>query len=57
MEANKNKLILYIDWQSQPARAVMSLVELNQIPVEVREVSLMGREHLEPEFVKINPLK
>ena len=33
------------------------MCKLNDIPVEIKEVSIMNRDHLEPEYVKINPLK
>ena len=46
-----------MDHGSQPSRAVLSLCMLNSVPVEVKEVSIMSRDHLEPEYVKINPLK
>ena len=35
---SERKLIIYVDWVSQPARAVVSFCKLNNIPFEAKEV-------------------
>ncbi len=49
------KITLYIDWASQPSRAVMSFCDLNNIPYEIKEVRIFKGEHKTPEFLQINP--
>ncbi len=56
MESNK-KIILHIDWNSAPARAVMSFCKLTNIPFEVKEVSVAKQEMYKKDFEKINKAK
>ena len=48
-------ITLYIDWASQPSRAVMSFCEVNKIPYQIKEVRIFKGENKSPEFLKINP--
>ena len=49
------KVQVYIDWASQPSRAVLSLCRLNDIPHEVVEVRIAKGDHKKEAFLKINP--
>ena len=49
------KITLYIDWASQPSRAVVSLCEVNKIPFEIKEVRIFKGENKSPEYLLINP--
>ncbi len=41
MDPYKNKkLAVYIEWNSQPSRAVLAFCKLNKIPIEIKEVRL-----------------
>ena len=52
------KLILYIDYRSQPARALMSFCQKNGISAELQEILMFKGEHMKPPFsVKVNPAK
>lgn len=57
IKIEKMVLKIYIDFISQPSRAILSFLLLNQIPFELIEIQLMKGEHLTPEFEKINPVK
>ncbi len=48
---------LYIDYISQPARAVLALCKFNNIPHEVVEVRVFRNQQNESSFAKINPLR
>ncbi|KAK7929802.1 hypothetical protein WMY93_006197 [Mugilogobius chulae] len=50
-------LELFLDMFSQPCRSVYMFAKKNNIPVEVRTVSLMNGEHYTEEFGKINPIR
>ena len=51
----ERKLIVYVDWVSQPCRAVISFCRLNNIPHDVKEVRVFKFQHMDDEFTKINP--
>ena len=53
----KVKLTLFVDFASQPARAVIAFCRLNQIEHEIKIVELMKGEHLKGESAKKNPAK
>lgn len=46
---------LNLMWQSPPCRAVMYLIEHDQLPVEYNVVDLMKGEHMTPDNLKENP--
>ena len=48
-------MIIYVDWVSQPARAVVSFCRLNNIPFEAREIRIFKMQHMTDEYAKINP--
>ncbi|CDW72288.1 glutathione s-transferase domain-containing protein [Stylonychia lemnae] len=48
-------LILYGDYGSQPTRAVFCFLTINKIPFTYKEVSILHRDHLKPEYRKIHP--
>jgi len=48
-------LTLYIDYLSQPSRAVLAFCLFTKIDFEIKEISVMKGEHLKPEYKKINP--
>ena len=50
-------LKVFYDLMSQPCRALIMFLKLNNIPFESRIVALRKGEHLMPEFTKINPLQ
>ena len=50
-----SQLILYIDWASQPSRAIVAFCRLNKIPHQVVETRIAKGDHKSPEFLKINP--
>ena len=47
-------LKLYIDWVSQPCRAVVVLCKALHIPHEIVEVRLFKGQHFAPDFNKIS---
>ncbi len=47
---------LYMDYMSQPSRAVWAFCLLNKIPTQVHEVRISKLEMKSPEFKKINPM-
>ena len=52
------KLILYIDFRSQPARALIAFCRLNGIQAELKEIILFKGEHMKPPFsTEVNPAK
>ena len=55
MDSNR-KLVIYVDWASQPARAVVSLCRLNGISHDVKEVRIFKKENHTEEYGKINPI-
>lgn len=58
MAAPKEQPIhLYIDYISQPARAVLALCKFNNIPIEIHEVRVFKGDQFSDEFTKINELK
>ena len=48
-------LKLYVDAMSQPARAVMSFCNLNNIQFEQHNIKIAKNEQRSPEFLAINP--
>ena len=48
-------LTLYIDYLSQPSRAILLLCLMNKIPHSVKEIKVMQLEQYDKEFKKINP--
>ena len=49
-------ITLYIDYISQPSRAVLNVIEFGQIPgIAIKEVLIMNMEQRDDEFAKINP--
>jgi len=55
MQSSDDKLVLYGDYQSQPSRAIFAFCLLNNIPHEVRLVSVTGLEQYSKDFKKVNP--
>jgi hypothetical protein len=51
----EDDLTLYIDFGSQPSRAVYCFLKINKIPFKLHQVSIMNMEHRKPEYRKINP--
>jgi len=51
------KLTLFIDYRSQPARAIMGLCQLNGIEHERKEVLMWKGEHMKEPFITVNPAK
>lgn len=47
---------LYIDYISQPSRAVLAFCTMNSLPVHVVETRINKLEHRTEEFAKINPM-
>ncbi|XP_041455858.1 glutathione S-transferase theta-1-like [Lytechinus variegatus] len=47
---------VYVDYSSQPSRAILIFLKNTKIPFEIEEVNLMEGDHQKPEFVKITPL-
>jgi len=57
-KTNSNKPIkLYIDYISQPARAVLALCKFNNIPHEVVEVRVFRNQQKTSSYAQINPLQ
>lgn len=52
---NSSTLTAYIDFGSQPSRAVFVYLKLSKIPFTLKEMSLMNLDHRSPEYRKINP--
>ncbi|GIX77457.1 glutathione S-transferase theta-1 [Caerostris darwini] len=50
-------LRLYYDLMSQPCRAMVIFMKMNNIPFESRLVALRKGEHFTPEFTKLNPFQ
>ncbi|KAK7929801.1 hypothetical protein WMY93_006196 [Mugilogobius chulae] len=50
-------LELFLDMNSQPCRSVYMFAKKNNIPVEVKTVSLRNGEQFTEEFVKVNPIR
>lgn len=46
---------LYMDWLSQPSRAVAIFCEITKIPVDISEVKILKRQVRSAEFKKLNP--
>ncbi|CAG9323626.1 unnamed protein product [Blepharisma stoltei] len=50
-----NRVILYMDYISQPCRAVLAYMMINQIPYEIREIRIFKGQTLTDEFKAISP--
>ncbi|CAD8059353.1 unnamed protein product [Paramecium primaurelia] len=48
---------LYIDWISQPSRAVKAVLDILKVPHEVKALKIQFDEHKSPEFTAIHPLQ
>ena len=48
-------LKVYIDWMSQPSRAVIAFLLMNKIPHEIVETKIAEGKTRTPEFKKVNP--
>jgi glutathione S-transferase len=46
---------LYIDYMSQPCRAILIFCGLAKIPIEITEVNLSSGAHLKPPCSTLNP--
>ena len=51
------KLILYVDFMSQPSQALIAFCRMNGIKHEIRKVSVLKAEFKSKEFTKINPAR
>ena len=51
------KILLYIDFASQPSRAVASFCDMAKIPFTLMPIRLAKGEGRTEEFKKINPLQ
>ncbi|XP_036619967.1 glutathione S-transferase theta-2-like [Trichosurus vulpecula] len=50
-------LKLYLDFISQPCRAVYLFAKVNRIPFEVQSVQIFQGQHMTDDFAKVNSLK
>ncbi|CAN6579155.1 unnamed protein product [Malus baccata var. baccata] len=50
------KLKVYVDRLSQPSRAILIFLKVNGIEFEEIKMDISKRQHLSPEFKKINPM-
>nr|WEU75081.1 GSTe1 [Sitodiplosis mosellana] len=50
-----NKLVLYNLDISPPVRSVKIIAKLLGLELEIRDIDMLGREHLKEPFIKINP--
>lgn len=50
-------LKLYMDYISQPSRAILAFLLINKIPHEVVETRIIEGKQRTPEYTKINPFK
>ena len=51
------KLILWIDFGSQPSRALIAFCRLNHIDHELKEISIFRGEHMKEPYILVNPAK
>jgi glutathione S-transferase len=51
------KLKLYFDHASQPSRAVWTICKFGKLDIELHEKRVIRKDHLDPEILKLNPLK
>jgi len=56
-KVSQEPITLYLDYLSQPSRAVLAFCLFNKIPHKIEEVHILQGQHLKPRFSKINPLK
>lgn len=52
---SQNDLTLFGDFGSQPTRAIYCFLRINKIPFHFKEVLILFRDHLKPEYRKISP--
>jgi len=50
-------LKIFMNYHSQPSRAVLALCLFNKIPFTLEEVDIYKAVHFKPDFKKINPLR
>eukprot|EP00347_Sterkiella_histriomuscorum_P004098 403361759 len=55
MEQDQKKIILYIDWASQPSRSVVAFCKINKIPHELKIIRVGKGQHLTEDYQKISP--
>jgi len=48
---------IWMNYKSQPSRAVVAFILFNKIPFTLEEVDIFKAVHFKPEFKKINPLR
>jgi len=53
----ESKLTLYIDYGSQPSRAVLAFCFFNNISHVAKEISVMSGDHKKPEYKEVNPFE
>ncbi|KAL4491377.1 hypothetical protein ABPG72_008033 [Tetrahymena utriculariae] len=46
---------IFIDWISQPSRAVVTYCLIENIPHEIIQIKVNALEHRKPEYIQINP--
>ena len=51
------KLLLYVDFGSQPARAITAFCKLNEIDHEIKLIAMRKREHMKEPYISINPTR
>ena len=57
MNSSEAPITVYLDYMSQPSRAVLALLKFNNIPHRVVAIRVQKGEHLTPEYQKVNPLQ
>ena len=50
-----NQITIYVDWASQPSRAVAAFCKMANIPHQLKLVRVGKLQHREEEYIKINP--
>ncbi|XP_030847844.1 glutathione S-transferase theta-1-like [Strongylocentrotus purpuratus] len=48
---------VYIDFQSQPCRALVIFLKNTKIPFEIKAIGITRGDHKKPEFGKVTPLQ
>lgn len=47
---------LYMDYLSQPSRAVLAFCKIAKVPIEVHEIKVISKDIRSEEYKKINPM-
>lgn len=47
---------LYLDYMSQPCRAILAFCKIAKIPIEPHEIKVISKEIRSEEYKKINPM-